>query len=188
VPSRMPDRGKFLSTVQSGITLIGEAPPNGAWLSAATEAQGTECLRHGNKHETPIDRVWLVIVLTTFGLVIGELVPKASPVSRTDRGGDKRSRSSRKLGWQPRCSCAGCLNAPSAGISCCPAWIESENHVTAEEPTPVAGFFTARGARAWRKASGAIIQVVRLAARPGAQRTRRGSTTLTDAELTRRGR
>ena len=108
------DPGRFLSTVQIGITLIGILA--GAYSGrqprrAGRRAHRAPRLRAGDRARRSASRI--VIVLTTYAsLVIGELVPKQFAL---------RSPEPIAASWRGRC--AGCRRRPrrSSGCSTGPA-------------------------------------------------------------------
>ena len=160
------DPGKFLSTVQSGITLIGVL--NGAFSGSRLGdpvAQRLEWL--GMAHETAQQIGFgLVIVLTTFAsLVIGELVPKQFALRSPEPIAVAMAIPMR---WLAKATApfVWLLDRTSAGIFALLGMDrESENHVTAEELHLVVA--EAHSSGVLEESERAIISgVVRLADRP----------------------
>ncbi|MDP9163893.1 MAG: hemolysin family protein [Pseudomonadota bacterium] len=160
------DPGKFLSTVQSGITLIGVL--NGAFSGSRLGepvAQRLEWL--GLSHDTAQQIGFsLVIVLTTFvSLVIGELVPKQFALRSPEPIAVAMAVPMR---WLAKATApfVWLLDRTSAGIFALLGMDrESENHVTAEELHLVVA--EAHSSGVLEESERAIISgVVRLADRP----------------------
>ncbi|MEG3154420.1 hemolysin family protein [Sphingomonas sp. RB1R13] len=160
------DPGKFLSSVQSGITLIGVL--NGAFSGSRLGdpvAQRLELI--GMAHETSQQLGFgLVIVLTTFvSLVIGELVPKQFALRNPEPIAVAMAVPMR---WLAKATApfVWLLDRTSAGIfALIGITRESENHVTAEELHLVVA--EAHSSGVLEESERAIISgVVRLADRP----------------------
>ncbi|MEO7786292.1 MAG: hemolysin family protein, partial [Sphingomicrobium sp.] len=160
------DPGKFLSTVQSGITLIGVV--NGAFSGSRLGepvAQRLEWL--GLSHEISQQIGFtLVIVLTTFAsLVVGELVPKQFALRSPEPIAVAMAIPMR---WLARATApfVWLLDRTSAGIfKLIGITRESENHVTAEELHLVVA--EAHSSGVLEESERAMISgVVRLADRP----------------------
>jgi putative hemolysin len=160
------DPGKFLSSVQSGITLIGVL--NGAFSGSRLGdpvAQRLELI--GIAHETSQQLGFgLVIVVTTFvSLVIGELVPKQFALRNPEPIAVAMAVPMR---WLAKATApfVWLLDRTSAGIfALIGITRESENHVTAEELHLVVA--EAHSSGVLEESERAIISgVVRLADRP----------------------
>jgi len=158
--------GRFLSTVQSGITLIGVI--NGAFSGSRLGepvAQRLELL--GVPHEPSLQLGFgLVIVVTTFvSLVIGELVPKQFALRSPEPIAVAMAIPMR---WLAKATApfVWLLDRTSAGIFALLGMDrESENHVTAEELHLVVA--EAHSSGVLEESERAIISgVVRLADRP----------------------
>ncbi len=160
------DPGKFLSSVQSGITLIGVL--NGAFSGSRLGdpvAQRLELI--GMAHETSQQLGFgLVIVVTTFvSLVIGELVPKQFALRNPEPIAVAMAVPMR---WLAKATApfVWLLDRTSAGIfALIGITRESESHVTAEELHLVVA--EAHSSGVLEESERAIISgVVRLADRP----------------------
>jgi putative hemolysin len=160
------DPGKFLSSVQSGITLIGVL--NGAFSGSRLGdpvAQRLELV--GMAHETSQQLGFgLVIVVTTFvSLVIGELVPKQFALRNPEPIAVAMAVPMR---WLAKATApfVWLLDRTSAGIfALIGITRESESHVTAEELHLVVA--EAHSSGVLEESERAIISgVVRLADRP----------------------
>ncbi|WP_293943803.1 hemolysin family protein [Sphingomonas sp.] len=160
------DPGRFLSTVQSGITLIGVV--NGAFSGSRLGqpvAQRLEWL--GLAHDTAENLGFgLVIVVTTFvSLVIGELIPKQFALRSPEPIAVAMAIPMR---WLAKATApfVWLLDRSSAGIFALLGMTrESENHVTAEELHLVVA--EAHSSGVLEESERAIISgVVRLADRP----------------------
>ncbi|WP_395001415.1 hemolysin family protein [Sphingomonas sp.] len=160
------DPGRFLSTVQSGITLIGVV--NGAFSGSRfgqPVAQRLEWL--GLAHDIAENLGFgLVIVLTTFvSLVIGELVPKQFALRSPEPIAVAMAIPMR---WLAKATApfVWLLDRTSAGIFALLGMTrESENHVTAEELHLVVA--EAHSSGVLEESERAMISgVVRLADRP----------------------
>ena len=160
------DPGKFLSSVQSGITLIGVL--NGAFSGSRLGdpvAQRLELI--GMAHETSQQLGFgLVIVVTTFvSLVIGELVPKQFALRNPEPIAVAMAVPMRWLA-NATAPFVWLLDRTSAGIfALIGITRESESHVTAEELHLVVA--EAHSSGVLEESERAIISgVVRLADRP----------------------
>ncbi len=160
------DPGRFLSTVQSGITLIGVV--NGAFSGSRLGqpvAQRLEWL--GLAHDTAENLGFgLVIVVTTFvSLVIGELIPKQFALRSPEPIAVAMAIPMR---WLAKATApfVWLLDRTSAGIFALLGMTrESENHVTAEELHLVVA--EAHSSGVLEESERAMISgVVRLADRP----------------------
>ena len=160
------DPGRFLSTVQSGITLIGVLAGafSGSRLGSPV-AQRLELI--GLPHESA-DRIGftLVIVVTTFiSLVIGELIPKQFALRSPEPIAVIMSR---PMLWLSKATApfVWLLDRTSAGIFALLGMTrESKSHVTAEELHLVVA--EAHSSGVLEESERAIISgVVRLADRP----------------------
>jgi putative hemolysin len=160
------DPGKFLSSVQSGITLIGVL--NGAFSGSRLGdpvAQRLELI--GMAHETSQQLGFgLVIVVTTFvSLVVGELVPKQFALRNPEPIAVAMAVPMR---WLAKATApfVWLLDRTSAGIfALIGITRESESHVTAEELHLVVA--EAHSSGVLEESERAIISgVVRLADRP----------------------
>ena len=84
------DPGRFLSTVQSGITCIAvlSGAFSGAALGGPVGAAASPCSASGPRRRETLGFALVIIVTTYASLVIGELVPKqiALALARADRG------------------------------------------------------------------------------------------------------
>ena len=160
------DPGRFLSTVQIGITLIGVIAGafSGAWLGGPT-GERFELL--GVEHELAVKLGYaLVIVITTFiSLIIGELVPKQFALRSPE---PIAAAMAMPMQWLARITApvGWLLNATSALIfRLLRMTRESESHVTAEELHLIVAEASKSGVI--EESERAIISgVVRLADRP----------------------